>query len=856
MDPISRPSPLGHYGTPDTVPQRRLLPSRSTLSLQAAIRQIADQGPAMHTSKTWTSSGDHGVLSDTDELEDRAAFVQEYNRLAKKHGVRMLVVKDLDLRHSGNEPVSPPKRGWLYRILRSSSGQPTSSPKPTSHQAPPRHRRSVSDLAHNLVHHRREAPKTLDLQSMIRLSGKSMFYLPPEHAPSALILPTCLRATAHHIAQNVTTRGIFRIPGSVRIVNVLFDYYCCTEHGSVDITGTVRCANLPMHVQASVHDVASTFKRLLSVIPGGILGSLSLFDALVAIHHQLQGDPEFPRTKHTKVRARLIALAIATVESQFRRELICAVFGLLSLIGRVAEITPREDEEGRPLPTGDLMGYSALGIVFGPLLLGDLLSYYTMQLASPKSGFLRSPKMRQDRFRRKSSEAKSPGPPSVDKVLTANSIAEMLITNWRDVVRQMKSLGMNRRQEQPSLASMRNDSLQQSDSDSFVIKKPQGWDQIWRESKREAEEGHRAGSPEQDAPTLGVPRQRSRNRGSSLLNRLGTKPSFGILSSTVEESIADEENFHGARSQTRHSESSERSGQNRSDHGLLQSQKPNQPAPSGDAVSHPEAEQLPREQTIDAIQLSEHTPRVPIKTPRDTSMLGSPRVSLGDVPPRTSSKKQPGTDRTHRASVDEDAGEAAPTVPLQPGSASIERKNAVRKKNPPRERLRKTPRRSIAVDWAEPTTQSTGASTIDQSGSQPMQLEFSSEQEALEAALKAHAEELKQLDLLVSQEVSPVSRHSRQSLDSAFPKTEHSTSNRRLSDISMEEPHLNGEYTYLGENGAIEHHEATSTQEPLAATSISSTPRQFYAPMRVPSSLTRQSVPTQGVSAPEARVET
>lgn len=39
----------------------------------------------MHTSKTWTtSSGDHNILNDTDELEDRAGFVQEYNRLAKK----------------------------------------------------------------------------------------------------------------------------------------------------------------------------------------------------------------------------------------------------------------------------------------------------------------------------------------------------------------------------------------------------------------------------------------------------------------------------------------------------------------------------------------------------------------------------------------------------------------------------------------------------------------------------------------------------------------------------------------------------------------------------------------------------
>lgn len=39
----------------------------------------------MHSSRTWTtSSGELGLMSDTDELEDRILFVQEYNRLAKK----------------------------------------------------------------------------------------------------------------------------------------------------------------------------------------------------------------------------------------------------------------------------------------------------------------------------------------------------------------------------------------------------------------------------------------------------------------------------------------------------------------------------------------------------------------------------------------------------------------------------------------------------------------------------------------------------------------------------------------------------------------------------------------------------
>ncbi|KAJ4413645.1 hypothetical protein N0V82_008423 [Gnomoniopsis sp. IMI 355080] len=243
------------------------------------------------------------------------------------------------------------------------------------------------------------------------------------------------------------TRGVFRIPGSIRVVNELYEFYCAGP--SADVASTVRSPNLPVHINAGIHDIASCFKKFLSGLPGGILGSLSLFDAMIAINSQLYGDPEFSRTKQSKIRARLIALAIGTLRSQFRRELICAVFGLLCLLGRAAETAPREDECGRPLPTSDLMGYNALGIVFGPLLVGDMLGSYAVKLADPSSGLFivpRSPSSssKSQKGKKKAKEAtEDPGQPpflDVDKIHVANNITEMLITNWRDVVRQMRSL--------------------------------------------------------------------------------------------------------------------------------------------------------------------------------------------------------------------------------------------------------------------------------------------------------------------------------------------------------------------------------------------------------------------------------
>ncbi|KAI8661215.1 Rho-GAP domain-containing protein [Fusarium keratoplasticum] len=803
--------PLGSLGrdSPPDAPQSLLIPSRSVRSLQGPISR-ADRGPTLHTSRTWTtSSGDHGIMSDTDEWEDRASFVQEYNRLATKHGVRILVIEDFDFRNSTNQPTSPRKPSWLRRILRSVSSQPTSIKAP-AHQLP-RHKRSVSDFAHSLLH-RNESPKRLDLQTMVRICGKSTLYLPAEYAPSALILPTSIRATAHYLSQNVPTRGIFRIPGSIRVVNTLYDYYCCIEHGNVGITGTVRCPTLPTHVHASVNDVASTFKRLLSVIPGGILGSLSLFDAFVAVNSQLQGDPELTRTKQSRVRARLIALAVATVESQFRRELICAVFGLLSLIGRHAETTPREDESGRPLPTTDLMGYNALGIVFGPLLLGDMLEHYTMKVATPKSGLLvlplRSPKLHKDRRRGRTSETKDSRPPTVDKIHIANTIAEMLISNWRDVVRQMKSLDVHRQEELPN-PSRQHEPLPSSQSN-FVLTKPQGWDQTWSSGH---EEIPREGSPGLATPTPGVSRQRSRSHSSPRSTRLVTRSSVGILSPTVEETSPDDGSSRDAKSLTRHLvPGKEKDG--------TPCRRPGHVNTSSRPESMPPLVQ--RAGSTRSRETGETLADVLSGKLEEPTLLGFSRRS--SLPSRLQSKQRPDTTNTSKSKPPK----ASKDVP-------IERKNAIRrKKNPAKDKHRKkSGHQAIAVEWPETTTESsTGTDFRD---SQSIHLEFSSEQEALEAAIKAHAEEMKQLEALDAAEQqrnSVASRH---------------TERQGLPDIKMGEPIQNGENTYFASNVVTQR----DSKAPADHASLVPTPREFYSPMQTPLTLTEENVSCHGVSSPE-----
>ncbi|KAI1424424.1 hypothetical protein F5Y12DRAFT_797202, partial [Xylaria sp. FL1777] len=433
-----------------------------------------------HSSNTWTSSSENLDLPSDDEgKNDRDQFIVEYNRLAQRHGLRTLVPGDFSsIAGYTNGSLKSRQGSWISKMLRQAAEQSErANTKPDNPTL--RHQRSLSDVALNFVHsHKRDGLKDRDLRTLVRLCGKSPLFLPTDYAPCSLTLPTCFRALAQALVQHADTKGIFRVPGSTRVINALYEYYC-TDSNSDAISSTTRCPTLPTHIRCNTHDIASTFKRFLAGLPGGILGSLSLFDALVAIHSQLQGNAEMHRTKESKLRARLIALAIGTVQSQYQRELICAVFGLLCLVGRIAENAPREDENGRPLPTTDLMGYNALGIVFGPLLIGDMIDNYSMKVANPSAGLVllpvSPPRSRKERHKHKHKHkprhrhrhAKKHAPEvamslSVDKVHIANSITEMLIIHWREVVRQLRSTGSVKTRRNASSLLQRQNSTRNS----------------------------------------------------------------------------------------------------------------------------------------------------------------------------------------------------------------------------------------------------------------------------------------------------------------------------------------------------------------------------------------------------------
>jgi len=112
-----------------------------------------------------------------------------------------------DAQQDADRTVSQERKpSWFRTILREFSG--SSHGSITRHASSTRSirkvssKRSLSDIASHLIHPKKDSFKDEDLQTLVRLCGKSKFYLPSEYAPASLILPTCFRATAQYLVQH------------------------------------------------------------------------------------------------------------------------------------------------------------------------------------------------------------------------------------------------------------------------------------------------------------------------------------------------------------------------------------------------------------------------------------------------------------------------------------------------------------------------------------------------------------------------------------------------------------------------------------------------------------------------------
>ncbi|KAL7919757.1 hypothetical protein ACQKWADRAFT_315367 [Trichoderma austrokoningii] len=365
------------------------------------------------------------VLDKMDQEDVRESFLIEYNEQAEEHGMKPLSVDDIipfaahDNCHARACTPRPQSHGWLHRMYAAASDR-------IGPNRPEQFRLYKPDMYW-----------PMSLSDMRRLTGLSELLLPPSFAAFPLQLPTCLRAIAQHIVENASTRGIFRVSGSEKVVEAFSRHYGCGSAQEEEIVDRAFLNDtLPVYIRHTAHDVASTFKRFLSRLPGGILGCRELFDVFVAIQEKLDWPPEISSAHQAEIRARLIAVAVATINCKYRRHLICAVFGLLNMIGRITELSPEERCDGQRLPPNhQRMDYRGLGICIGPLLIGEQpLGDSEPSTAGGPLPFSLSTMLSNRRNIADDANGAAAGLSKVEEYKTAARVAEMLITHWRDVV--------------------------------------------------------------------------------------------------------------------------------------------------------------------------------------------------------------------------------------------------------------------------------------------------------------------------------------------------------------------------------------------------------------------------------------
>lgn len=247
--------------------------------------------------------------------------------------------------------------------------------------------------------------------------------------------------------------GIFRVSGQYQHIYDLYNYYASQYPKGSDarkIQKAVASTTLPIHLKHEVNDVAALFTKIIRGLPGGLLGSTSLFNALASIEAKFRtSEKALELSKPTLVRvvpkgskdrssqARLIALAIHSINCAYRKALVIGFLGLAASIGYETEMAFAD----ALADTSELMTYHSLGVVLGPVLVGDRM-FVIDPVAWPKVQVTDEASNDSDHHQSVSSKLHVPAGVNdlKDHAMGTATVMEMLITIWRDVVTELRRI--------------------------------------------------------------------------------------------------------------------------------------------------------------------------------------------------------------------------------------------------------------------------------------------------------------------------------------------------------------------------------------------------------------------------------
>jgi len=224
---------------------------------------------------------------------------------------------------------------------------------------------------------------------------------------------------------------------------------------------TVGHGFLPTEPEHTLADIASLFKKIIMGLPGGLLGSVELFEVLRSILVDQRANLESSEQDTVQLPAKLIALAISSVVSHLRLNLIQAVIGLVAHFGyqgdkfQEAEKVAAEERGERNQSRSEVMGSESLSRVFGALLLGDLTDEVEVTNHSPTTLDTKPPpsnSANQDQeVSKKSKKQKHVTFPTksdndakllahVNRANLMTDIVRSLLLIWQEVVKQLREL--------------------------------------------------------------------------------------------------------------------------------------------------------------------------------------------------------------------------------------------------------------------------------------------------------------------------------------------------------------------------------------------------------------------------------
>lgn len=198
---------------------------------------------------------------------------------------------------------------------------------------------------------------------------------------------------------------------------------------------TMRSSEMPLGFSGNIHlgtparnttdvlSVASVFRALLAGLPGGILGSRKLYGVLVDMYYARFADCQLERTNSClgglsvldSIKTKAMAHAMLALTSKMQLELICGVFGLCAVLLHETERNIEFERQARRGNVGSgfvsgLMNVDRLGRVFGPLLVNKMGSETGAEVYG-----------------------------NIEREIESERVATMLIANWRNVSRQLRS---------------------------------------------------------------------------------------------------------------------------------------------------------------------------------------------------------------------------------------------------------------------------------------------------------------------------------------------------------------------------------------------------------------------------------